>query len=85
MAWKNIEAHADYDKSGRWVLIIEKKRGRLSLEEIRETAREWELDYYLLLLDCFHDTDDVQYYYEPPRGDSVMLYRTDLFYEEGEH
>ena len=81
---KGIEAWPDYDKTGRWKLIIEKKRGRLTLEEIKEAAREWELDYYLLVLDCFHDPDDIQYG-EAPQGDRVELYRTDLLYEEGEH
>jgi hypothetical protein len=81
---KGIEAHADYDKNGRWRLIIEKKRGRLTLEEIKETAREWELDFYLLVLDCFHE-EDVQYCYDLPKGDRVELYRTDFFYNEDDH
>ena len=81
---KGIEVRPEYDKNGRWKLIIEKKRGRLTLEEIKEAAREWEWDYYLLVLDCFHDPDDIQYG-EVPQGDRVELYRTELLYEEGEH
>ena len=82
MAKTNIEAYVDYDKTGRWRLIIEKKRGKLSLDEIRETAREWEWDYYLLVLDCYHDPYDIQYIEDPPPGDRVELYRTDLLNEE---
>lgn len=81
---KGIEVHADYDSRGRWTLVIEKKRGRLSLEEIREAARDWEWDFYLLVLDCYHDEDEVQYFYDVPQGDRVVLYRTDLLYAEGE-
>lgn len=82
---KGIEVYTDYDKSGRWRLNIEKKRGKLTLEEIKEAAKEWEWDYYLLVLDCFHDENDIQYREEAPVGDRVELYRTDLFYQEGEH
>lgn len=81
---KGIEIHTDYDNTGRWRLVIEKKKGKLTLEEIKEAAREWEWDFYLLVLDCFHD-EDVQYYNDLPQGDRVELYRTDLFYEECEH
>lgn len=82
---KGITAHPTYDKSGRWMLVIEKQRGRLTLEEIKETAREWEWDFYLLVLDCFHDPYDIPYGCEAPKGDRVELYRTDLLYEENEH
>lgn len=80
---RGIEVRSDYDRSGRWCLIIKKKKGKLSLDEIKECAREYEIDYYLLVLDCFHDEEDIQYG-EPPKGDMVVLYRTDLFYEERE-
>ena len=82
---KGIEVYTDYDKSGRWRLNIEKRRGKLTLEEIKEAAREWEWDYYLLVLDCFHDENDITYGAEAPVGDRAELYRTDLFYQEGEH
>lgn len=83
---KGIEAWPDYDKTGRWMLVIEKKRGRLTLEEIKEAAREYEWDFYLLVLDCFHDNSaEIQFAEGPPVGDRVVLYRTDLLHEEGEH
>lgn len=82
---RGIEVHSDYDRSGRWCLIIKKKKGKLSLDEIKECAREYELDYYLLVLDCIHDEDnDDNPYCELSKGDMVILYRTDLLYEEGE-
>lgn len=74
---RGIELRSDYDKSGRWCLVIEKKKGKLSLDEIKECAKEWELDYYLLVLDCYHDEDDTQYN-ELPKGDKVVLYRADF-------
>ena len=81
---KGIEAYMDYDKTGQWRLNIKKKKGKLTLEEIKETAREWEWDFYLLVLDCFHDPFDEQYGCDETDGDFVELYRTDLFYQEGE-
>lgn len=81
---KGVEVWSDYDKSGRWCLRIRKSRGKFTLDEIVEIAREHENDFYLLLLDAFHDEDSVQFA-ETQHGDFVTLYRTDLFYEEGEH
>ena len=82
---RGIEAWPDYDVNGRWCLKIQKKRGRLTLEEIKEAAREIEWDFYLLVLDCFHEEDDIEQNGECPTGDYVTLYRTDAFYKEGEH
>ena len=41
MAKKGIETEPGYDKAGRWCITIRKKRGRLTLDEIRQAAREW--------------------------------------------
>lgn len=81
---KGINVHADYDGNGRWRLNIDKQRGRLTLDEIMDAAREWEWDYYILILDCFYDPDDFQFVLDEGTGDHVELYRTDLFREEGE-
>lgn len=78
---KGISVRADYDRNNRWILIIEKKKGRLTIDEIREAAKEWELDYYLLVLDCYHEEEDIQYF-DDDEGDCVTLYRTDLLGEE---
>ena len=80
---KGIELWWVYDKSGRWCLRMKKSRGKFTLDEIREAAREYEWDFYLLVLDAFHDDEDQLI--ETQSGDFVTLYRTDLFYEEGEH
>lgn len=85
MAKKGIVTTAGWDESGRWCLTIEKKRGRLTLDEVRQAAREEEWDYYLLVIDAFHDDFDDQFGENAPPGDFALLYRTDLFYEEGEH
>lgn len=80
---KGIEVWPDYDLNGRWCLKIKKARGRFTLDEIIEAAQEWELDFYLLLIDAFHE--ETEQFGEVQQGDFVTLYRTDLFYEEGEH
>lgn len=80
---KGIEVWPDYDANGRWCLKIKKQRGRFTLDEIIEAAKEYELDFYLLLLDAFHE--ETEQFGGVQTGDFVVLYRTDLFYEEGEH
>ena len=37
------------------------------------------------VLDAFHDESDNEQFGEVQTGDFVTLYRTDLFYKEGEH
>lgn len=73
---KGITAYTEYDKLGRWTLIIEKEKGKLTLPEIMAAAREHEWDYYLLLLDCYSDGED-QFADEGPVGDKVVLYRAE--------
>lgn len=75
---KGITAYPDYDRSGCWMLKIEKAKGKLTLEEIREAAREYECDFYLLVVDSYHDPNDVQYG-EQAVGDLAILYRSDVF------
>lgn len=36
---KGINAWADYDRQGNWTLCIGKKRGKLSLDEIKQAAQ----------------------------------------------
>ena len=80
---KRIMVWPDWDKSGRWCLRMQKSRGKFTLDEIRDAARDYEYDFYLLVLDAFHEEED--HFMEAQSGDFVTLYRTDLFYEEGEH
>ena len=78
---KNIEVWSDYDPAGVWVLKVKKKRGKLSLDEIREAAMKYEEDFYMLLIKAidedisqYFDTDDID-------GDFVTLYRADDFFK----
>lgn len=80
---KGIEVWADWDISGRWILNIRKTRGKLTLEEIREAAMEYEQDLYLLPLNCmpytwFDGWDGGD------EGNIVQLYRSDALRREAE-
>ena len=50
-----IEVHADYDDSKNIIYVVEKAKGRLTLEEIQKALKEYEEDFYFLLIDCLHD------------------------------
>lgn len=80
---KGIEVWPDWDSTGRWVLNIRKKRGKLTLDEIREAAMEYEQDLYLLPLNCMPDT-----WFDGwdggDEGDTVQLYRSDALRREAE-
>lgn len=78
---RGISVHADYDRGGRWYLAVEKAKGRLTLDEILDAAREYGADHYLLHIDAVHDPDDIQYG-EEPVGDVAILYRSDVLFEE---
>ena len=78
---RNIEIWSDYDRAGNWQLHIRKKRGKLSVEEIRQTAMDYEQDFYMLMIKAldedmsqYFDTDDID-------GDFVTLYRADDFFK----
>ena len=66
---RGIETHTDYDPQGRWMLCIEKARGKFTLDEIIEAAKEWEEDIYALVLKCLDGE------WEETQGDYVELYR----------
>lgn len=55
-------------------------KGKFTLDEIIETAREYGQDFYLLLIDAYHDGEAQCWEYT--EGDFVTLYRTDAFQEE---
>lgn len=74
---KGISCEAAYDAQGNWMLIIRKKKGKLTIDDIREAATEYEEDYYGLVLKCV-GTDGVQWF-EDDLGDVAELYRiTDI-------
>lgn len=80
MANKNIEVWPGYDCSGRWLLKIQKKRGKLTLDEIVEAAKNYEQDFYALIIRAV-DADYEQYYDVEPKGDYIELYRAIDFME----
>lgn len=51
------------------MLKIKKAKGKLTLEDIRKTAQEYEEDYYGLVLKCIGD-DGLQYYDDDIDGDA---------------
>ncbi len=71
---RGIEVENTYDRSGNYVMIIRKARGKLTLDEIREAAMEYDQDYYGLVMKCM-DEDMDQYYDDDLLGDAAELYR----------
>lgn len=70
---KGIEIWTDYDATGRWYLAIKKKKGRFTLDEIREIAMEWGQDFYALIVEAV-DEEFQSYYDWDFDGDFVRLY-----------
>lgn len=77
---KGIEVWSDHDISKNWVLKISKNRGKLTIEDIKEAATEWEPNYYCLVLNCL-DMDNIQYFDDDLDGDAAELYEADDFLE----
>lgn len=77
-----IEVYADYDDSGNIIYIVEKSKVRLTLEEIQKALKEYEEDYYFLLMDCLHDesecyqgwNEDID---DKNKGDRAIAYPAD--------
>lgn len=72
---KGIEAWADYDESGRWCLRVQKAKGKFTLDELTEVAKEWEEDMYAVIIKAI--SGDMEQYYDDVDmgGDYVTLYR----------
>lgn len=70
---KGIEVERKWDADGNLVTIIRKARGKLTLEEIRDAAMEYEQDYYGLVIKAI-DEDMDQYYDDDLLGDAAELY-----------
>ena len=73
---RGIEVEMHVDTDGQCVLVIRKARGKLTLEEIREAAMEYEQNYYGLVMKCM-DGDMLQYFDDDLKGDAVELYEMD--------
>lgn len=77
---KNIEVWPDYDRTGVWCLNIRKKKGKLTLDEITQTCKEYEQDYYMLAIKAF-DVEMQQYFDDDfYQGESVTLYQAGDFF-----
>ena len=77
---RGIEVCPGYDAAGAPLLHIEKQRGKLTLEEIRQAAQEFDEDIYALIIDARQD--EGQCFEEAPPGDRVTLYRAERFFRE---
>lgn len=63
-------------------LKIKKAKGKFTLDEIIEAAKEWEEDYYAVIIKAMSD-ETAQYYDDDLEGDYVTLYRaTDFISKE---
>lgn len=78
MNTSNITSETTIDVSGNPVIVIRKKRGVLSVEEIRREAMKCGQGYYMMVMKCV-DEDMSQYYDDDLKGDAVELYEADTF------
>ena len=79
---KGTTVESGYDAEGRWHLKLRKAKGKFTLDEIIEAAKEWEEDYYAVIIKAMSD-ETAQYYDDDLEGDYVTLYRaTDFISKE---
>lgn len=78
---RGIEVWADYDPTGQWILKIQKARGKLTLDEIREACTEYDQDFYMLVIRAMDDDISQYYTVDDLEGDFVTLYRADDFFK----
>lgn len=78
---KGIKVWSDYDPTGMWVLHIEKQKGTLSVEEIKQAAMEYEQDFYMLVIKAMNEEVGQYYTVDDLEGDFVTLYRADDFFK----
>ena len=79
---KGTTVESGYDADGRWHLKLRKAKGKFTLDEIIEAAKEWEEDYYAVIIKAMSD-ETAQYYDDDLEGDYVTLYRaTDFISKE---
>lgn len=77
---KGIEVWSDYDKTNTWTLHIKKAKGKLTLDEIEEVCREWEHDFYMLVIKAMDDETEQFFDVDDLKGDFVTLYKADDFF-----
>ncbi|MFR2017991.1 MAG: hypothetical protein ACLS27_05065 [Eubacterium sp.] len=67
---------------GTLAFEAQKAKGKFTLDEIIEAAKEWEEDYYAVIIKAMSD-ETAQYYDDDLEGDYVTLYRaTDFISKE---
>lgn len=77
---RGVKVYGDYDRTGKMVVKIEKSRGRLSLDDIRDALKEYDQNFYFLVVNTAVD-DEGNGGYEQD-GDLAVLYYTDEFMED---
>lgn len=77
---KGLNCELTNDSAGNMMLIVRKERGKLTLDDIRAAATEYEQDYYALILKCM-DGDMSQYWTDDLQGDAAELYPAADFLE----
>lgn len=75
---KGIDTWSDYDRCGNWMLCIGKKRGKLSLDEIKQAAQEYECDFYVMILDCTDKEQPFEDRIFVPNNDGTTTEYSDL-------
>lgn len=71
---RGISVKWDCDRTGEDVYIVQKQRGKLSLDEIRDAMIEIGCEsYFALVLPCI-DEDSSQYWDDDLPDDAVTLY-----------
>ena len=89
---KGIDVWVEYDKQSIWTLLIGKKKGKLSLDDIREAAMQWDEDIYCLPIVAMTGMDDAEFGFSVPNSDGtrthyddlVQLYRVDDVWRKGQ-
>ena len=70
---KGLSSEGTWDPDGNFCLKVRKERGKLTLEDIRQAAMDYEEDYYFLVMKCMNE-DMAQYFDDDLQGDVAELY-----------
>lgn len=54
---KGTTVESGYDVEGRWHLKLRKAKGKFTLDEIIEAAKEWKEDYYAVIVKAMSDEE----------------------------
>lgn len=73
---KGTQVWSDFDHTGRLCLRAKKTKGRFTLDEITDIAREWEENFYAVIINATAGDEDENF-----AGDFVTLYSAEKFFE----